>query len=126
MSAVRAGLLYAAGLFAIGFALALVRIPLLAPRIGDTAAVLLELPVMLFAAWRISRAIVRRSGLPHNGRVLMGVVYLPALLLFELLLGLALGGTAEAIAAGWFHIPGLLGLAAQALAAVFPRFHLAR
>jgi hypothetical protein len=126
MTAVRAGLVYALALFAIGFALALVRIPLLVPRVGETAAVLLELPIMLLAAWHLSRAIVRRTGLPHNGRVLMGVVYLPTLLLFELLLGLALGGTAATILSGWSSLPGLLGLGAQALAAVFPRFHLAR
>lgn len=126
MPAVRAGILYALALFAIGFALALVRIPILQPRIGETAAVLVELPIMLLAAWRISRALVQREALPHNGRVLMGAVYLPTLLLLELLLGLALGGTATTILTGWFQIPGLLGLAAQALAAFFPRFHLAR
>jgi hypothetical protein len=126
MAGVRAGLLYAVALFAIGFALALVRIPLLVPRIGETAAVLIELPLMLLAAWHVGRAIVRRAGLPHNGRLLMGAVYLPTLLLFELLLGLALGGTAVTILSDWFHLPGPLGLAAQALAAFFPRFHLAR
>lgn len=126
MQAVRAGLLYALALFAIGFALALVRIPILQPRIGETAAVLIELPIMLYAAWRVSRALVQREALPHNGRVLMGLVYLPVLLLMELLLGLALGGGATAILAGWFAMPGLLGLGAQALAALFPRFHLAR
>lgn len=126
MAGVRAGLLYALALFAIGFALALVRIPILAPRIGETAAVLIELPIMLYAAWRVSRALVRREALPHNGRVLMGTIYFPTLLLFELLLGVALGGTASTILAGWFAMPGALGLAAQALAALFPRFHLAR
>jgi hypothetical protein len=126
MAALRAGLLYALALFAIGFALALIRIPILVPRIGETAAVLVELPVILLAAWRISGAIVRREALPHNGRLLMGAVYFPLLLLFELLLGLALGGSASAIIAGWFGMPGLLGLVAQAVAALFPRFHLAR
>lgn len=126
MAGARAGLLYALALFAIGFALALVRIPLLAPRIGETAAVLVELPIMLIAAWHLSRALVQRMSLPHNGRLLMGAVYFPLLLLFELLLGLVLGGTATTIITGWFHMPGLLGLAAQALAALFPRFHLAR
>jgi hypothetical protein len=126
MTAVRAGILYAIAVFAIGFALALIRIPLLVPRIGETAAVLVELPIMLLAAWHLSRAIVRRAGLPHNGRVLMGAVYLPTLLLFELLLGGALGGTTTTILTGWFQFPGSLGLGAQALAAFFPRFHLAR
>jgi hypothetical protein len=55
----------------------------------------------------------------------MGAVYLPTLLLFELLLGLAMGGSAGTILADWFARPGLLGLGAQALAALFPRFHLA-
>jgi hypothetical protein len=126
MAGVRAGLLYALALFAIGFALALVRIPILAPRIGETGAVLVELPLMLIAAWHISRAIVLRMRLPHNDRLLMGAVYFPTLLLLELLLGLALGSPAPTIVSGWFALPGLLGLAAQALAAIFPRFHLAR
>lgn len=126
MAGIRAGLLYAIALFGIGFALALVRIPIVAPRIGETAAVLIELPIMLLAAWHLSRAIVLRAALPHNGRVLMGAVYLPMLLLLELLLGIALGNTAGGILADWFGMPGLFGIAAQALAAVFPRFHLAR
>jgi hypothetical protein len=126
MAGVRAGLLYAFALFAIGFALALVRIPILAPRIGETAAVLVELPLMLIAAWHISRTLVQRLSLPHNDRLRMGAVFIPTLLLLELLLGLLLGGTAPTIITGWFAMPGLLGLAAQALAALFPRFHLAR
>jgi hypothetical protein len=124
--AFRAGALYAAALFGIGFALALVRIPVLQPHIGETAAVLVELPIMLAAAWFVARALLARTPLPPAGRVLMGAVYFPLLLLLELSLGLALGGAASAIIEGWFHVPGALGLAAQALAAAFPRLIPAR
>ncbi|KAI9034542.1 hypothetical protein DFJ74DRAFT_649831 [Hyaloraphidium curvatum] len=119
--AVLSGLLYAVGLFVIGFGIALIRIPVLVPLMGETWAVLVELPLMLFAAWSLAGALLRRTPLSHDGRLLMGAVYLPLLLSFELLLGVSLGGgTVVDIVSAWFHLPGILGLAAQALAALFP------
>ncbi|MFN7399191.1 MAG: hypothetical protein ACK5SX_09065, partial [Sandaracinobacter sp.] len=72
MTAIRAGILYALLLFGIGFLLALIRIPVLAPRLGETAAVLIELPVMLAAAWLVAGAILRRTPLSPLAALLMG------------------------------------------------------
>jgi hypothetical protein len=124
--AVRAGALYALSAFALGFLLALVRIPILVPAIGETPAVLVELPIMLAACWAICRAILRRTAVPAGSRLLMGAVFLALLLAAELALGLALGGTTSGTLHDRITMPGILGLASQALSALFPSLQAAR
>jgi hypothetical protein len=68
---VSAALRYFGLIFALGFLLGTVRTLLLAPATGATAAVLIELPVMLGASWLAARpiqpgALGRRSAL-HAG-----------------------------------------------------------
>jgi hypothetical protein len=126
VTAIRAGILYALLLFGIGFLLALIRIPVLVPRLGETASVLIELPVMLAAAWLVAGAILRRTPLSPLAALLMGAAYLPTLLGAELALGLALGGTLPSLMVHWGRIPGSLGLAAQIAVAAFPRLRVAR
>jgi hypothetical protein len=46
-SAMKAGLVYFASVFAIGFVLGMIRVPILAPLFGDFIAVLIELPIIL-------------------------------------------------------------------------------
>jgi hypothetical protein len=48
--------------FFVGFILGTVRVLLIAPRLGETAAVLLETPVMLVASWFVCRWYVKRLG----------------------------------------------------------------
>lgn len=55
---VLAGLAYFAVIFAAGVALGTVPVVLLIPRIGETAAVVIELPVILTVAWIASRWLV--------------------------------------------------------------------
>jgi hypothetical protein len=126
VNAIRTGVLFGLILFGIGLLLALVRIPFLVPRVGETAAVLVELPIMLGAAWGVSGALLRRTPLQPSGAWLMGANGLAVLLGAELALGVAMGGTLLDILAGWGRMPGSLGLAAQVAVAAFPRLRVAR
>jgi hypothetical protein len=115
-AAVPAGVLYFALVFAIGFALGALRVTLLAPALGEFAAVALELPLMLSASWFASAWLVRSFRVPRTGgaRLVMGGVALALLLVAELGLGLfGFGrGLAEQVAA-WASPVGMLGLAGQ-------------
>ena len=89
----RAGLTYFAVVFAFGMAFGVMRNTLLVPRLGVTASVILELPVMLLLSWLACGAILRSA--THSGRirdrVIMGAVALAFLWLSEALLAIALG-----------------------------------
>jgi hypothetical protein len=63
-----AGVTYCALVFAAGFALGMVRVPFLVPRLGERIAELLEAPVMLVVIFFASRHIVRRFGIAIPGR----------------------------------------------------------
>lgn len=117
-----AGLRYGLEAFALGFALGVMRTMVIAPTIGTSAAVLIELPLLLLAmAWR-ARSIVRRSsGLATTGDLLvMGITGSLVLMIAELLLGLALGVSAQQWYEDLFHMPGVAGLAGQGPLALFP------
>ena len=53
--ATKAGALYAVIVLLVGFILGTIRVLLLAPRLGETTAVILEAPMMLAASWFICR-----------------------------------------------------------------------
>jgi hypothetical protein len=73
--ALKAGVLYFAIVFAAGFGLGALRVTVIAPLLGETGAVLLELPVMLTLSWIVCAWLVRRQGVPGAAaaRVAMGV-----------------------------------------------------
>lgn len=119
----KAGALYFALVFAAGFVLGAIRTLLLAPRVGDFAAVAIELPVMLAVAWLACGAVLRwvKPGQGIAAHAVMGLVAFALLMAAELALSLALG--APSIAAwlvGLTSSPGLLGLAGQIAFAIFP------
>ena len=53
--AIEAGALYAIIVFLIDFILGIIRVLLLAPRLGETTAVIIEAPIMLAASWFVCR-----------------------------------------------------------------------
>ena len=89
-----AGLAYFAVAFGTGFALALVRIPLLEPRLGTRWAELVELPVLLAVLVVAAHRLARRFGVPSDPapRLLMGYFALALLLVAEFALVLPLRG----------------------------------
>lgn len=53
MRALKAGAIYFVAVFTLGFCLGVLRTLVLVPRLGETLAVLAELPVILAASWLI-------------------------------------------------------------------------
>ena len=79
--AIRAGLAYFVVVFAAGFALGTFGVFLLIPHLGETVAVLAELPVVLTISWFVCRWLTRSVGCHspagsrrHHGRVRLPVV----------------------------------------------------
>lgn len=118
-----AGLAYAILTFGVGFALGSIRTLLLAPRVGLTLAVLIELPVILGASWWISRLCVTRFQVSRAvaARLLMGVVAFLVLMLAEVALSVAIFGRPVAgYLASFTTLAGAIGLAGQVAFAGFP------
>ena len=126
-TAIRAGLLYFAGVFAVGFLLGGIRMMLLEPIAGELLAVMIELPVILSASWLLcGRAVVRTQvSATAQARLIMGATALAVLLLAEF--GLATVLFAEPAAeflAGLLTPSGLVGLGGQIVFAHFPLLQL--
>lgn len=121
-ASLRAGGVYALAVFALGFLLGTIRVLVLIPRLGEARAVLLELPVMLTAAWFICRAVLHRWPVPATGpaRLAMGGFAFALLMLLEALLALLLGTEPARWLAGLATPAGAPGLAGQLLFALFP------
>ena len=119
----RAGLVYAIIVFVLGFIIGTIRIFLLVPRVGETAAVAVETPVMLTLSWLMSLWIVGRLDVAptFTTRMAMGVVAFVTLMVLELGLSIIVfhRSIAEHVAT-YSTSPGRIGLSAQILFAVFP------
>ncbi len=112
-------------LFALGFVLGTIRVLFVAPKLGVLSATLLEVPLMLTAAFFVCRWAIRRwqvlSGL--SGRGAMVLWFLLLLALFETLVGVALfGRTWAGTWAGLATPAGFIGLTTQIIAALLPLF----
>lgn len=118
----RAALPYWALVMALGLVLGTLRVLWLVPRVGEVAAVALELPVMLAASWLAARRITLLYGIRAAPEALvMGAAAFVLVLLAEL--ALAWGLSAQ-VPLAWARSlttpPGALGLAGQALFALMP------
>lgn len=123
-----AGVAYFALVFAVGFALGTLRVLLAVPLIGETAAVVAELPIMLAISWLTNAALVRRLDVPpHLGaRASMGLIALALLLAAEAAVSVLGFGRSLVEHVTAYRSPGAaLGLAAQLLFAAFPCVQLA-
>ena len=110
-------------LFGLGFILGTVRVLFVAPQIGVLAATLAEVPLMLAAAFFLCRWSLERGRVPPTLSVRWAMVlwFLVLLAVFETLVGVALFG--QTLAETWSGLGtpvGLLGLTAQAIAALLP------
>lgn len=112
---------YFAIVFALGFALGTIRTLVIAPRVGETAAVLMELPLMLAASWIVAHRLVRRTGLAAGTALAMGALAFLLLMFAEAALATTLGNqTLIGWFAGLFLTPGWIGLAGQVAFGAFP------
>ena len=123
MAALRAGTLYFAIMFLIGFVLGTLRVLWLVPAIGEARAVLLEVPLMLILSWLVAARVIRRVRVAATvpARAVMGGSAFALLMGAELFLSLTLFGLS---AQEWLHRfadpAGLTGLAGQAVFGLIP------
>ena len=120
---IKAGLAYFGAVFVVGFILGAVRVLVLVPRLGETASVLLEVPVILAVSWRVSGWTTREfrvsSAVPR--RLLMGVVAFALLMLAEMGVSVfAFGRSIEDHFAAYRSSLGVIGLIAQIAFAFIP------
>lgn len=118
-----AGAAYFLIVFVAGIVLGIVRVGVLAPNLGATIAVLIELPVILVISWYVCAAILRRVPLDsgHNEDVLAGGLAFVLLIAAEALFAVGLGGrTLPEFFAHMVTTDGLIGLIGQILFAAFP------
>jgi hypothetical protein len=114
-SPIKAATIYFAMIFALGFVLGTLRVLWLAPLMGEVAAVVAELPVMLTASYFAARWLTRRFAVcSARDAGLMGGTGFALLMLAEVGLAQALSGTSITEWFGaLFAVPGIYGLAGQ-------------
>lgn len=118
----RAALGYFAVTFAVAFAFGAVRQTMVAPRLGDLAAVAIEVPPLLAVSWFAARWAVRRFSVGDRtaSRLAMGGLAFALLQATEFALAAAFGTPPSAYAALFVTPAGALGLAAQVAFALLP------
>jgi len=126
---IAAGAAYFAVAFAAGFLLGTVRTLLIAPRVGELGAVLIELPIILGVSWVACGWLLIRFQIPARmpPRLMMGVVAFTLLMLAEVALSVALFN--RSMTDYFTHLTtthGLVGLAGQVVFALMPLIHRSR
>lgn len=123
LTTLKAAAAYFAIVFTLAFMLGAFRVTVLVPRLGELAAVMLEVPVLLTAAWFICRRVVWQFGVPAAAgpRLAMGGAAFAMLMVVEFTLSVtAFGGTPAAFFASLATPAGLLGLAGQGVFGLWP------
>ncbi len=118
--AIRLAAAYWAGIFALGFVLGSLRTLWLVPRIGELAAVALELPLMLGASWLWARRLLHGKAITPGQALAMGACAFALLMASEALLVTAMGEPIGQWIAGMGSPAGTLGLAGQIAFALIP------
>lgn len=119
----KAAAVYFTLVFTLGFVLGALRVTVLVPAVGELVAVMVELPVMLTAAWFICRRVVRHFNVPAAAgpRLAMGGAAFALLMTVEFTMSVTVfGGSPGAFVTGLATAVGLLGLAGQALFGLWP------
>jgi hypothetical protein len=122
-TALKAGAVYFLLVFAAGFALGALRVLATAPALGETGAVILELPFMLTVSWIACGFVLRRFAVPPAPilRLAIGTFAFALLMIAEAGLSVLLVGRTLA---GHFALyklpPAYLGLIAQIAFALMP------
>lgn len=113
---------YFAAVFASGFAFGVVRQVWLAPWLGRSTAVFIELPLMLFVSFAVARWITRRAPLTTRREAVgIGAIGFLLLLIGEALIGVWLRGLSWAEYLAHFGTPdGAASLAAYVVFGLAP------
>jgi hypothetical protein len=128
-NALRAGFVYFAIVFTVGFVLGTIRVLLMAPRTGELIAVLIELPLMLTAAWFVcSSLLVRLQVGPRvPDRTVMGLSAFVFLFIAEFVFSVCVfGNPVKAVFLAYLTPHGFIGLLGQLAFAAFPLLQLTK
>jgi hypothetical protein len=119
---VLAGVAYFAMVFAIAFALGVLRVTFIVPAVGELWATWLELPFTLAASWFVCGWLVRILGVGSLGEAIgMGAGAFALLMVAEAVGSMLLfGRSLEGHIASYATNPGALGLAGQIAFGLFP------
>lgn len=122
MNSIKAGAAYFVIIFSLGFVLGALRVTLIIPRIGELAATLLEVPVILAASWFVSGWLMKRLHVGPDTRVrlLMGAVAFGLTMIAEPLLGQFFSRPISVQLAALQQPAGMVGLAGQVLFGLMP------
>ncbi len=114
--------IYLAVTFAAGFALGTLRVLVVAPRVGELAAVGIEVPFMLLASFLVARWVLRRfaPGASHGRRLAIGAIAFALLIGMEMALSAPRGIGPREFLASLMTPQGAVGLAAQCLFGLMP------
>jgi hypothetical protein len=117
-------LLYFAITFAAGFILGTIRTLIVAPRLGEVAAVLIECPFMLLASFLVARWVLEHCAHDANAsrRLLIGLLAFAMLMCAELLMAWVFNRSPREYGASLLTTAGAIGLAAQSVFAIIPAF----
>jgi hypothetical protein len=118
-----AGSAYFLVVFAAGFVLGTLRNLLVAPQVGEVAAAVLEVPVMLAISWFVCGWVLEKIHVAPRtmDRLVMGAIALGLLLLAEALVSVGLADVSLSEHFRSYSRPApRIGLAAQLLYACFP------
>jgi hypothetical protein len=129
MQPLRAGAVYVLVIFIAGFVLGTFRVLVLAPSVGEGAALALEIPLMLTLSWIAAGHIISWMNLPAllGARLGMGGFAFALLMLAELGVSLWLFDRSLAEHLAYYRtMPGAVGLAAQVGFAAIPLLRLGR
>ena len=108
------GLCYFAAIFSFAFAMGVARQLVVAPHLGATAAVLLEVPIIILASWMVARRLLRRRAFSLAQRGVMGGTAFILTMASEASLAMLIRGQSLADWSMELLTPlGLVGFAAQ-------------
>jgi hypothetical protein len=117
------GLLYFLAVFTFAFAMGVTRELVVAPRVGSTVAVLMEIPLIIVASWIVAHRLLRNRAFTVAQRATMGATAFALTLASEAVLsGIIRGQSIADWVAGLATPLGLAGLAGQLAFAALPIF----
>lgn len=123
IAATKAGAVYFAIVFMLGFILGTIRVVWVVPLFGETVAVILEAPIILGFSWAVSRRCVSHFAVQAGlaARLLMGLAALALLIVAELGVGvIAFDRSVTDHFRGYLSLAGAIGGSAQLIFAFLP------
>jgi hypothetical protein len=126
LAVIEAALIYFAAVFLCAFLIGIFRVLVLAPALGRTGAVLVELPPVLAISWRVSSILTRWFGIRNvSQRLAMGGFAFVVTMAAEAgLSAFAFGQPVSVYARSVWNLAGMLGLSGQLGFALIPAIQL--